>query len=152
MSSETSVRDQLTGAPVENGSTSAAPRDDAADSAARLALVQTSLEDDKAEDVLIVDLRGKSPMADYMVIASGRSARHVAAMCEKLMDRMKETFGERPRSEGVEHGDWALIDAGDVIAHVFRPEVREFYALEKMWAPAEAAKRTAAATATSDDA
>lgn len=113
------------------------------DSAARLDLIKNSLEDDKAEDVLVVDLRGKSPMADYMIIASGRSARHVGAICEKLMDRLKEAFGGRPRAEGVENGDWALIDASDVIVHVFRPEVREFYALEKMWAPAEAAKPAA---------
>ncbi|MCI4666260.1 MAG: ribosome silencing factor [Neomegalonema sp.] len=105
-----------------------------------MTLIRESLEDDKAEDILVIDLRGKSPVADFMVIASGRSARHVGAICEKMMDRLKETFGERPRAEGVEHGDWALIDAGDIIAHVFRPEVREFYALEKMWAP-QAANR-----------
>ncbi len=118
----------------------------ARESTERLEIVKNSLEDDKAEDVLVVDLRGKSPMADFMVIASGRSARHVASICEKLMDRLKEAYGQRPRAEGVEHGDWALIDAGDVIAHVFRPEVREFYALEKMWAPSEAAKDGAKST------
>lgn len=105
--------------------------------------------------MLVVDLRGKSAIADYMIIASGRSARHVASICEKMMDRVKETYGVRPRAEGVENGDWALIDAGDVITHVFRPEVREFYALEKMWAPEEAARidaLRAADRAQSDDA
>ena len=113
----------------------------------RLEVVRASLDDDKAENILVVDLRGKSPMADFMVIASGRSARHVGAICEKLMDRMKETFGVRPRAEGVEHGDWALIDASDVIVHVFRPEVREFYALEKMWAPSQAGQASESSTA-----
>lgn len=117
-----------------------------ADGAALLELILASLEDDKAEDVLTIDLRGKSSIADYMVIASGRSSRHVASICEKLIERLKASGEARPRSEGVEIGDWALIDAIDVVVHVFRPEVRDYYALEKMWAPSEAAaaKRTEA--------
>lgn len=100
-----------------------------------LALVLSSLDDDKAEDVVQIDLRGKSSVADHMVIATGRSTRQVAAMAEKLMDRVKQASGETPRAEGMEAADWVLIDAGDVIVHVFRPEVRDFYQLEKMWLP-----------------
>ena len=107
-----------------------------------LAAILQSLEDDKAEDVVQVNLRGKSEMGDYMVIASGRSTRQVSAMSEKLVDRIKQTFGVISKIEGKDSGDWVLIDTGDVIVHVFRPEVREFYQLEKMWVPgaAEAAK------------
>ena len=100
-----------------------------------LALVQSSLEDDKAEDIVTIDLRGRSSMADSMVVASGRSTRQVTAIAEKLLDRLKAQMGISARSEGRETGDWVLIDAGDVIVHVFRPEVREFYQLEKMWQP-----------------
>jgi ribosome-associated protein len=103
---------------------------------ALLAQVLDSLSDDKAEEIVQIDLRGKSQMADYMVIASGRSSRQVAAISEKLVERLKETFGLSARMEGKDTGDWLLIDAGDVIVHVFRPEVREFYQLEKMWLPA----------------
>lgn len=107
-----------------------------------LARILTSLDDDKAEDVVQVDLRGKSEMADYMVICSGRSSRQVAAISEKLVDRLKQESGVLAKVEGKEAGDWVLIDAGDVIVHVFRPEVREFYQLEKMWlSPAEAAAK-----------
>ncbi len=112
-----------------------------ADGAALLNLILESLDDDKAEDVLTIDLRGKSSIADYMVIASGRSSRHVGSICEKLIERLKASGEARPRAEGVDHGDWALIDAIDVVVHVFRPEVREYYALEKMWAPSGAASR-----------
>lgn len=97
-----------------------------------------SLEDDKAEEIVTIDLRGRSAMADHMVICSGRSSRQVGAIAEKLVDRLKERFGFTPRTEGRETGDWVLIDAGDAIVHVFRPEVREFYQLEKMWVPAGA--------------
>lgn len=98
-----------------------------------------SLSDDKAEDVIPIDLRGKSSMADYMVICSGRSTRQVSAIAEKLKDRLKENLGRSCKLEGKDQGDWVLIDAGDVIVHVFRPEVRAFYQLEKMWMPAGAA-------------
>jgi len=97
--------------------------------------VLASLDDDKAEDVVTIDLRGKSSIADHMVICSGRSARQVGAIAEKLVERLKQAFGRVSRIEGKETGDWVLIDAGDVIVHVFRPEVREFYQLEKMWLP-----------------
>ena len=105
-------------------------------SEALLEEVIASLTDDKAEEVVTIDLRGKTQMADQMVIASGRSSRQVAAISEKLVQRLKDVFGLSARSEGKEAGDWVLIDAGDVIVHVFRPEVRDFYQLEKMWQPA----------------
>ena len=92
-----------------------------------------SLESDKAEDAVTIDLHGKSEIADYMVICSGRSTRQVSAISEKLVDRLKELLGYRCKVEGQDQGDWVLIDAGDVIVHVFRPEVRAFYQLEKMW-------------------
>ena len=101
--------------------------------------ILNSLSDDKAEDVVSIDLRGRSTIADFMVIASGRSTRQVAAISEKLMDRLKQDHGVSAKAEGKEVGDWVLIDTGDVIVHVFRPEVREFYQLEKMWMDPEAA-------------
>ena len=107
-----------------------------------LAAILKSLDDDKAIDVVQINLRGKSEIADHMVIASGRSTRQVSAMAEKLVERVKQDFGVISKVEGKDVGDWVLIDTGDVIVHVFRPEVREFYQLEKMWMPssAEAAK------------
>lgn len=104
-----------------------------------LARILASLDDDKAEDVVSIDLRGRSSVADHMVICSGRSSRQVAAIAEKLVDRLKTEFGRSCKIEGKEQGDWVLIDAGDVVVHVFRPEVREFYQLEKMWMPAGSA-------------
>ncbi len=103
-----------------------------------LARILASLDDDKAEDVVTIDLRGRSSVADYMVVCSGRSSRQVGAIAEKLMERLKHEFGRTCRVEGKEQGDWVLIDANDVVVHVFRPEVREFYQLEKMWMPASA--------------
>ena len=110
-----------------------------------LQVVVASLEDDKAEDIVTIDLRGRSEMGDFMVIASGRSTRQVAAIAEKLADRLKQDHGVLSKMEGRETADWVLIDTGDVIVHVFRPEVRDFYQLEKMWLPTGAATRTAAA-------
>ncbi len=101
--------------------------------AAILDLVLQSLDDDKAEDIVQIDLRGRSSMADHMVIATGRSSRQVGAIAQKLIDRLKERFRLSARVEGKDAGDWVLIDTGDVVVHVFRPEVREFYQLEKMW-------------------
>lgn len=98
-----------------------------------LARVLSSLSDDKAEDVVSIDLRGRTEMADFMVIASGRSSRQVGAMAEKLIERLKQELGVPCKVEGKDQGDWVLIDAGDAIVHLFRPEVREFYQLEKMW-------------------
>jgi ribosome-associated protein len=95
--------------------------------------VLKSLDDDKAEEIVSIDLAGKTPIADYMVVASGRSQRHVGAVADHLVRRMKEEGYGTARVEGMKQGDWVLIDAGDVVIHVFRPEVREFYKLEKMW-------------------
>ena len=105
-----------------------------------LAHILISLEDDKAEEIVKINLRGKSEIADWMVIASGRSSRQVSAIAEHLVDSIKQTFGHLSKIEGKEIGDWVLIDTGDVIVHLFRPEVREFYQLEKMWlTPGDAA-------------
>ena len=112
-----------------------------------LSQILASLEDDKAEDIVTIPLAGKSEMADHMVIATGRSSRQVSAISEKLVDRLKQEAGIIARTEGRDLGDWVLIDAGDVIVHVFRPEVREFYQLEKMWMPQDAARPRAAGTA-----
>ena len=103
-----------------------------------LARILKSLEEDKAEDVVQIDLRGKTAIGDFMVICSGRSTRQVAAISEKLAQRIKDDFGRVAKIEGKDTGDWVLIDTGDVIVHVFRPEVREFYQLEKMWIGDEA--------------
>ena len=97
--------------------------------------ILSSLDEDKAEEVVQIDLRGKTTIGDYMVIASGRSSRQVSSISEKLTDRLKAHFGVLCNTEGKDTGDWVLIDSGDVIVHVFRPEVREFYQLEKMWLP-----------------
>ncbi|WP_087209788.1 ribosome silencing factor [Yoonia vestfoldensis] len=104
-----------------------------------LAAVLQSLDDDKGEDIVQINLRGKSEMGDYMVIASGRSTRQVSAMAEKLTDRLKQDLGIISKTEGKDTGDWVLVDTGDVIVHIFRPEVREFYQLEKMWQPGKVA-------------
>ena len=105
-------------------------------------LVQNCLEDSKAEEVVSIDLAGKTSFADYMVIANGRSTRQVGAMAEILKDRIKEAGFGIAQIEGKTNCDWVLVDAGDVIVHLFRPEVREFYNLEKIWAPMAAQEMT----------
>jgi ribosome-associated protein len=95
--------------------------------------VLDSLDDDKAEDVSTISLAGKSSVADFLVIASGRSTRQVAAMAQHLRDKIKASGRRVPQVEGLERADWVLVDAGDVVAHLFRPEIRSFYNLEKMW-------------------
>nr|WP_205927547.1 ribosome silencing factor [Rhizobium sp. P40RR-XXII] len=106
-----------------------------ADAAARaLQAVLASLEDSKAENIVTIDIAGKSALGDHMVVVSGRSNRHVVAIADHLMTDLKgEGFGNA-RVEGLDGGDWVLIDTGDIIVHVFRPEIREFYNIEKMWA------------------
>ena len=99
-----------------------------------LELITTSLDDDKAEHILTIPLRGKSAMADYMVVASGTSSRQVAAMAEHIEFKLKQNKVAVLGLEGLRQADWVLIDANDVIVHLFRPEVREFYGLERMWA------------------
>lgn len=98
-----------------------------------LDLILNSLQSDKAEDIVTIDLAGKSSIADHMVVASGRSTRQVVALAEKMSERLKQTMDVITRVEGKSSGDWVLLDAGDVIVHLFRPEVRDFYQLEKMW-------------------
>ena len=110
-----------------------------------LAAVLKNLDENKGEDIVQIDLRGKSEMGDFMVIASGRSSRQVTGLAEKLADALKQEFGILSKIEGKASGDWVLIDTGDVIVHVFRPEVREFYQLEKMWQNPGEAHREAAA-------
>jgi len=96
-------------------------------------LVETSLEDDKAVDIVVIDLAGKTEMADFMVIATGQSSRQVGAMAANLSQKLKGSGVKDVVIEGAGQGDWVLIDAGDVLVHLFRPEVRDFYALEKLW-------------------
>ena len=96
-------------------------------------LVLKSLDDDQAIETVSIPLAGKSSIADYMVIASGRSTRQVASMATKLAERIKSETGKSVRIEGLPTADWVLIDAGDIIVHLFRPEVRSFYNLERMW-------------------
>lgn len=108
-----------------------APADDSAE--ALHALILSSLEDDQAVDTVSIPLAGKSSIADYMVVASGRSTRQVASMAHKLAEKIKTEFRRTARIEGLPNADWVLIDAGDVIIHLFRPEVRTFYNLERMW-------------------
>ncbi|MCB2051915.1 MAG: ribosome silencing factor [Novosphingobium sp.] len=97
------------------------------------ALVLSSLDEDQAQEVVSIPLEGKSSIADFMVIASGRSTRQVAAIAQKLAERIKRAGHPAPRVEGLPAADWVLIDAGDVVVHLFRPEVRSFYNLERMW-------------------
>jgi ribosome-associated protein len=127
---------------------------DAPSSASRLAanasgealkIVLASLDDAKAEDTVTIDIQSKSALGDYMVVASGRSHRHVGAIADRLVADLKQAGFGPARVEGLRHCDWVLIDAGDLIVHVFRPEVREFYNIEKMWAAEPYSERRALA-------
>ena len=108
-----------------------------------LARTLESLDDNKAEDIVQIDLRGKTSVCDNMVVCSGRSSRQVVSIAEKLAENLKHDLGVLPKIEGQDTGDWVLVDTGDVIVHVFRPEVREFYQLEKMWMPLGKTEQTA---------
>ena len=108
-------------------------------------LVMQSLDDDQAVEIVTIPLAGKSSIADHRVIASGRSSRQVASMANKLADKIKQQFGRIVRIEGLPVADWVLIDADDVIVHLFRPEVRTFYNLERMWAFGDDAPKAAGA-------
>lgn len=99
----------------------------------QLTLVRDSMADSKAENIVAIDIAGKSALGDHMVVASGRSNRHVASICDRLISALKGAGFGNLRVEGLATGDWVLIDAGDIIIHVFRPEIREFYNIEKMW-------------------
>lgn len=97
-------------------------------------LVLKVLDEGKGEDIIDIDLEGKSTISDFMVVASGTSSRHVASLAQKVMEEVNKAFpGRKQRAEGMSEADWVLVDLQDVILHVFRPEVREFYSLEKMW-------------------
>lgn len=102
-------------------------------------LVMASLEDDKAEEIVEIDVAGRSSFADRLIIASGRSQRHVGALADHLMRKLKEAGAKDVRVEGLAQCDWVLVDAGDVVVHLFRPEVRAYYAIERIWTPAGAA-------------
>lgn len=105
-----------------------------------LSIVLTSLDESKAEELIALNISGKSALADHMVVASGRSHRHVNAVADHLLRALKEAGFGTSRVEGLNAADWVLIDTGDVIIHIFRPEVREFYAIEKMWAEEDLAE------------
>lgn len=109
-----------------------------------LKLVTASLDDDKALDLAVIDLHGKTDIADHMVIASGTSERQVGAMADHLREKLKQSGLKGLNVEGMSSCDWVLIDAGDVIVHLFRPEVRDFYGLEKLWAGAPVQQEAAA--------
>lgn len=96
-------------------------------------IVLQSLEDAKAEQTVAIDIAGKSSLADHMVVTSGRSNRHVSAVADQVVKALRDNGFDKPRIEGLPHADWVLVDGGDVIVHIFRPEVREFYNIEKMW-------------------
>ena len=119
-------------APVENGPS----EDDQVGRTPLESLILSRLDDEKAQDVVFIDLKDKSSVADGLIVASGRSHRRVGAMADRLLRTLKEGGHGKARVEGMPHCDWVLIDAGDVIVHVFRPEVRAFYSLEKMWSAA----------------
>lgn len=106
-----------------------------------LRIVLAAVEDMKAEDTISIDLAGKTSIADYMVVTSGRSDRHVASVADRVVKDLEKAGTPRVRVEGMKQADWVLIDAGDVIVHVFRPEVRSFYNLEKMWSGSRADAR-----------
>ena len=107
------------------------------------AIILQSLDDDQAVETVSIPLAGKSTIADYMVIASGRSSRQVSSMASKIAEKVKALTGQSPKMEGLAAADWVLIDAGDVIVHLFRPEVRSFYNLERMWAFGDESAATA---------
>lgn len=131
-----SVRDKLTTA-MQTSDAKKAPKktQKAAIAAVQSVLetVMTCLEDSKAEEITTIDIQDKSALADYMVIASGRSNRHVSAVADHLLRELKSAGHKSIKVEGLQSADWVLVDIGDIIVHLFRPEVREFYSLEKMW-------------------
>ncbi|OAM79634.1 ribosome silencing factor [Devosia elaeis] len=120
-------------AALPENTASAAPAPAAATQKPLIDLILDTLDDAKAEETVAVDITGKSSLADHMVVTSGRSHRHVAAVADQVITALRENGYGKPRVEGLTHADWVLVDAGDVILHVFRPEVREFYNIEKMW-------------------
>ena len=132
MPSPTTAARTMTGSPAAS-----------AEAQALHALILQSLDDDQAVETVSIPLAGKSTIADYMVIASGRSSRQVSSMASKIAEKVKAQTGQSPKMEGLAAADWVLIDAGDVIVHLFRPEVRSFYNLERMWAFGDESAATA---------
>ena len=124
--------------PIPRATRSATSRRKAKTSPAQklLVLAETLLEDGKAEDIAVIDLRGKSDIADYMIIATGRSQRQVMALAQRLTEGLKAAGLGKVAVEGLRHADWVLIDTGDIVVHLFRPETRAYYNLEKMWGEA----------------
>jgi ribosome-associated protein len=119
--------------PARKTSTRAAALKAQPDADKTLNLILSRLDDMKAEDTVTIDLRGKSSFSDYMVVTTGRANRHVGAIAENVAKGLKESGIKSPHIEGLPNCDWVLIDSGDVIVHIFRPEVREFYNLERLW-------------------
>lgn len=139
---EAAPRAQEATAPIP--STDAEPATDAHGRIAALEdMVLARLDDDKAQDVVHIDLKGKSAVADALIVASGRSHRHVGAMADHLLRALKDAGYGRARVEGLPNCDWVLIDTGDIIIHLFRPEVRAFYNIEKIWSVEPPANRAA---------
>ncbi len=120
-------------AALPENSRSASPAPVAGGQKPLIDLILDTLDDAKAEETVAVDITGKSSLADHMVVTSGRSQRHVGAVADQVITALRENGYGKPRVEGLPHCDWVLVDTGDVILHIFRPEVREFYSLEKMW-------------------
>lgn len=118
-------------------------------------LVVDTLDMNKGEDIVVIDLHDKSTIADYMVVASGTSSRHAAALAHKIMDEVAKHYpGRKARVEGMAEADWVLLDMGDIIVHIFRPEVRNFYSIEKMWSATSVVtehKRMGSKASSSDD-
>jgi len=137
---KTAPRAQEASAPVPAASAETS-QDDQSRTTALEDLILARLDDDKAQDVVFIDLKGKSAVADGLIVASGRSHRHVGAMADHLLRALKEEGYGRARVEGLPHCDWVLIDTGDVIVHLFRPEVRSFYNIEKIWSVEPPAQR-----------
>lgn len=117
--------------PTNTVSTTPAPA--AAANISLVELILNTLDDAKAEETVSVDITGKSSLADHMIVTSGRSQRHVGAVADQIISALRDNGFGKPRVEGLPHCDWVLVDTGDVIVHIFRPEVREFYNIEKMW-------------------
>ncbi|MBK1869037.1 ribosome silencing factor [Aestuariivirga sp. YIM B02566] len=122
---------QKTGAPKRAVAVKSAPKRKTKNPL--LTSILSHLEDAKAEDIVTIDLNGKAVIADGMIVASGRSNRHVGAIADQLVEKLKGEGHKDLRVEGLPHADWVLVDAGDIVVHIFRPEVRSFYNLEKLW-------------------
>lgn len=120
------------------------PHSEASSPEEKLQIILATLDASKGEQIVTIPLHGKTSIADYMVVATGRSNRHVSALAEQVYQTLKSAGDKHLRVEGLQQGDWVLIDQGDIIIHIFRPEVRSFYNLEKMWSEDRPKERPAA--------